>query len=558
MEDAELSITNNPHKRIAVGYIRVSTQKQKEKGISLKNQELVINNYVIEYNSKNPILPMELDRIVEEVKSASKVKQSGSLFLNRPKMQEIIHEATLGKITDVIVYCRDRLNRNFPEWIALNTILKKLKVNLHFASTSEEVNQDVNALNEFFEMMMSNIAMFEAGNIGLRTKASLMTIVENGLFPGGKIPFGYNLNRPNKGKSYLSINEDEANVIKKIFSLYLQGKSYREILMILNGEYPNFSSRFNSPNFVQQILNNEIYTGTYLWNRKSSTELGFRDQIIKGPAIYGELKIISDDEFKRAKSIKNNIKQKDSKYLKTPFLLRDLLICGKCKSYLKGKNNGKGKKSVYYCKCGSDKWTISIPQDYIETLVFTYLNRFFSSINNDSLLRYHKDYISKYEEKMSEVNSEIISISKSLAKIKIQISQSNKIIDSKAILQSQDPNIYTTDFFNAIDTTLAQLQIKQKSLEDLLDEKKLYILNKPLNFDKFLEYITDFKNKILKLKMPEKDNKRNLRLYRLLLTQVISKITVNWTENGLILSILINVPSSVIDFNIKVSDTCPN
>ena len=159
---------------------------------------------------------------------------------------------------------------------------------------------------------------------------------------------------------------------------------------------------------------------------------------------------------------------------------------------------------------------------------------------------------------MSEVNSEIISISKSLSKIKIQISQSNEIIDSKAILQSQDPNIYTTDFFNAIDTTLAQLQIKQKSLEDLLDEKKLYILNKPLNFDKFLEYITDFKNKILKLKMPEKDNKRNLRLYRLLLTQVISKITVNWTENGLILSILINVPSSVIDFNIKVSDTCPN
>jgi DNA invertase Pin-like site-specific DNA recombinase len=104
---------------------------------------------------------------------------------------------------------------------------------------------------------MSSIAQGESRKISERVKWGHKRQMEKGVVFGA-CPFGYNLY---KGK--LTVNEDEAKIVKLIFDLYLSGLG----LMLVSKELanrgissPNGAERWK-PTVIRQVLRNEKYIG---------------------------------------------------------------------------------------------------------------------------------------------------------------------------------------------------------------------------------------------------------------------------------------------------------
>lgn len=554
--------TNKIKEKKAIGYVRVSTKKQKKNGISLAAQSESIKKYLNQYNSKNPNCPLKLLEIIDDANSAFKITNNSTssiLLTNRPGMQKLINKIHSEGITDIIIYCRDRLNRNIHEYVAFTAMFEKLGVSLHFTSSNEIVESDISALKNFYESMMANIAMFNAQNITYNCKNALMQVVRNGHFPGGHIPFGYNLEKDSHGKSYLVINKDEADIVEKIFNLYSIGYSYRDILKKLKKETANLRINFNSPSIIEQIINNEIYTGTYLWNRNSKLHIEFNDDIVKSPCLFAPLEIIPKKEYDKVHNIKNTISLKSPRFYSTNFLLNSLLVCENCGSFLKCKNNGKNKSAVYYCKCNTNKWTISIKKEKIEELVLLKIRSYINSLlKNDSIIN---EYYSKFKEKLldSKISKEkeLSFLQKSLEQFNNNINTANNILKKRDILQSEDPNLYSSDFFEAIESNLTILNIEQKHIQKVIDNTNNELTIKLKTFDEFKNSLNEINLELCKTDNYSIKNKSDVRLFRILLTQIVNKIIVSSNKGNINLSISLVIPNLNPNFNLNFPDTCP-
>lgn len=81
---------------------------------------------------------------------------------------------------------------------------------------------------------------------------------------GGIPPLGYELDRTTMK---LVICEREAEAVKLIFKLYLQGYGYSEIISELNKQgYKTKRNKSFGKGSLYEILRNEKYTGVYIYN----------------------------------------------------------------------------------------------------------------------------------------------------------------------------------------------------------------------------------------------------------------------------------------------------
>lgn len=74
-------------------------------------------------------------------------------------------------------------------------------------------------------------------------------------------------------KSKLSIYAPEARVVKKIFELYTTGYTPKDIVQFIKSEYSYNKDRLWTINSIKSILNNPVYTGTMVWNKKVVKEI---------------------------------------------------------------------------------------------------------------------------------------------------------------------------------------------------------------------------------------------------------------------------------------------
>ncbi len=79
---------------------------------------------------------------------------------------------------------------------------------------------------------------------------------ETNKFNGGRIPFGYKVNY-DKDK-LIEVNDEEAEIVRRIFNLYEQGYSQTQIARLLLG---TSMERNSTLSVVHNILTNEAYTG---------------------------------------------------------------------------------------------------------------------------------------------------------------------------------------------------------------------------------------------------------------------------------------------------------
>src|ERR1017187_1513532 len=100
----------------AIGYVRVSTDRQAEQGVSLEAQEAKIRAMATVQSAEL------LDVIVDGGESAKS--------LNRPGLQRLLDLINAGKVDTVIVAKLDRLTRSVKDLCGLLELFEKRKVAL--------------------------------------------------------------------------------------------------------------------------------------------------------------------------------------------------------------------------------------------------------------------------------------------------------------------------------------------------------------------------------------------------------------------------------------------
>jgi len=221
----------------AIGYTRVSTERQVREGVSLEVQIQRIRQYC-ELNGMD-LTAVHTDRGI-----------SGKRTDNRPGLIEAIQQAKDNGAV-LVVYSLSRLSRTTRDTLRIAEELDKAGGNL--ASISERIDTTTAAGNMVFRML-AVLAEFEREQIGERTSAAIQH-KKSKLEAYGRTPYGYT-----KHGGKLRANRKEQQTVKRIHRESGQGYSLRAIAERLNTD--NIEGKRGGKWYastVTYILNNELY-----------------------------------------------------------------------------------------------------------------------------------------------------------------------------------------------------------------------------------------------------------------------------------------------------------
>ena len=251
----------NENKKVIVGlYPRVSTEDQSRFGHSLDEQECRMKQ-LCEFKN------YEIFKVYREEGVSAK-------NTNRPKFQEMIEDVKQGKINKIIIFKLDRLTRSIQD---LENICKFLdKYNCGLESISEEINTS-SANGKFFVRMITILAQLEIERTSERTKVGLVGAIKQGHI-SGRPPLGY---VKKNGSKKIFIDEVQADVVRRIFKLYLDGMSVCSICKLFKEE--NVLNRSWPTTTVDKILSNQLYIGNSEYGKRTNNEIQIFKNVV--PAI---------------------------------------------------------------------------------------------------------------------------------------------------------------------------------------------------------------------------------------------------------------------------------
>ena len=198
---------------LAIGYVRVSTDRQAEYGVSLDAQEAKIRAMATVQGAEL------IDVIVDGGESAKS--------LNRPGLQRLMDLVNGGKVEGVIVAKLDRLTRSVKDLCRLLELFEKRKVALISVAESLDTGS---AAGRLVITIMGAVSQWEREAIGERTRDALRHKRSNGERVGN-IAFGYRLSADLR---HLEPDPTEQTALNVIRDLRRQGRTLRGIAAILN------------------------------------------------------------------------------------------------------------------------------------------------------------------------------------------------------------------------------------------------------------------------------------------------------------------------------------
>ncbi|SEH23168.1 recombinase family protein [Selenomonas sp. KH1T6] len=351
---------------------------------------------------------------------------------DRPEFQRMIQESAKGNFRLLIVHKLDRFARNRNDSIAYRMKLQRNKVAL--LSVLEPFDED-RPESILLQSVIEGMNEFYSRNLAREVRKGLKENALRCKHTGGSPPLGYDVDRSTR---QLVINEREAQAVREIFQLTLEGKGYSAITARLRLDgYKTKSGRDFGKNSLYEILHNPKYKGVYVYNRASPADPYTKKRnshqenmpedmiVVQGgvPAIVSEETFDRVQEIlKRRKKVYRGIKKNQEQYL-----LRGKIICGVCGcSYVGNRKKSTGNRAPnisYRCNRQSRLTNIAcknreVNRDYIETFV---LDRIEKSIFNK---RTASIIIQKFEDYAREKNRER---SETLRRLEAQV----KEIDSK-------------------------------------------------------------------------------------------------------------------------------
>ncbi len=363
----------------AVSYCRVSSEEQALKDLSIPAQKKALRRWLDE----RPDHAL-LQGFVDEGESAYAPANK------RPGFCEMISFCRRNDVDLILVHKLDRFSRNREESILFKSLLRKHGVMVK--SVTE--NYDPETPQGFlYEGMIEVINEFYSMNLATETVKGMRENAERGYCNGGRVPYGYRLERTadGNGREHSRLvpgPEDEVAVIRRIFDMAANhGMGGKRIANTLNHDGIRAPrSRHWNASTINNILDNRAYVGDRVWLKRRKAGRGLRvanpesEQIIVEDAHEA---LVDRELFEKRRAIaakrsfpKRGAKEKDVKYL-----LSRLIRCDHCGGNFVGRRqkhrNRKGETYDllrYYCGSYLNKGrsvcpSLPIHKDWIEGLV---------------------------------------------------------------------------------------------------------------------------------------------------------------------------------------------
>jgi len=345
-----VEISNPMDYKVAL-YIRLSKEDDSDsESQSVTNQR----NFLLQYTKENRLDVYDI--YIDD-------GFSGTSF-NRPSFNRMLSDIDSGKVNMVITKDMSRLGRNYIETGQFMEVYCP-EQNVRYIAVLDGVDTGkVSAANDIspFRAVMNDMYAKETSN---KIKATKRNKQQQGLFIGGKAPFGYLLSKA--VKNIFEIDEEAAKVVRRIFSLAMSGKSCRQIAVQFNEEkvptpaqYANisvgrhgaYSGKWSSER-IADMIKNQTYIGSMVQGKRKKVsyksnkclKIDRDDWIVipdKHPAII-EKDIFDKVEMMMAtrRTVRTGVYD---------YLLKGIIHCHECGHPLGVVNrpNARGKETLYF------------------------------------------------------------------------------------------------------------------------------------------------------------------------------------------------------------------
>ncbi len=441
----------------AVAYARYSSDGQREE--SIEGQLRAIKEYA-ERNGYT-LLHTYVDRGI-----------SGTTD-NRPQFLQMIDDAKNNNFDAVICHKYDRFARNRADSAIYRKELEKCSVRLlsvleNFDDSPESIilQSVIEGYNEYYSKNLRREVMK-----GLKENALTCR------FTGGIPPLGFNIN---KVTLKYEINEYEAEAVKLIFKMYLEEEGYTAIINELNRRgFKTKRGKNFGKNSLYEILRNERYTGTYIYNKSVAVDSSGKwnrhqtkneDEIIRIEG--GVPQIISKEDFLKVQAKMVARKHKTASFkAKHDYLLSGKIKCGECASAYAGNARRPDKKNPLYISYNCTRKNHSnscknpgVRRDEIEELI---LNKLSDTVFNEKILPV---ILKEYNDYALSKNQEYLRVCDGL---KLKLSETEKGIANIVEIVVATGSVALTDKLKELEDTKAQLEQSIAETNQRLDAMKV-------------------------------------------------------------------------------------
>lgn len=349
-------------------YLRISDDdedvgKGKDESGSISNQRGVLQYFISNHEelSKYPVKEFLDDGY------------SGVNF-SRPGVQNLLKEVKENKVACIVVKDLSRFGRNYIEvGDYIEQIFPFLGVRFIAVSDNYDSFKNSGGIEIGFKNLIHDMY---SRDLSKKIKSVKRMHQEKGAYLGGDVPYGYVYSGNRKAEQGIGIYQpdpDAAVVVRKIFSLAANGNTPINIVKCLNNEgiptpgvYKNQTKNYNyqiknaksnlwKSEKIRDILQNEVYVGTYICHKISTVRP--REAYWNDEAEYIRFEnaheaLVSRDVFETAQKVME-IRGKRGKYKKTIncHALQGKVKCGYC-GYSMNKSSKKTDPD-YFCRMGN-------------------------------------------------------------------------------------------------------------------------------------------------------------------------------------------------------------
>lgn len=253
-------------------YCRLSKEDGENKtSESIENQMKLIREYV-ERSKDLEIADVYIDD-----------GYSGLYFANRPQFQRMMEDIYKRKIQGVITKDISRLGR---EHIETSNYIERVfpSLNVRYIAILDGVDSVSHSNEELAQFKMLFNDMYSR-DISKKIRGSLTVQKKKGEYMSGFAPYGYAKDPENK--HHFVVDEEAANIVGRIYRMYLSGYSVNGIAKILNEEkvlppseykrnvqglnYRNAHEKSGTTGWsyptINVILKNRVYTGAMVQHK---------------------------------------------------------------------------------------------------------------------------------------------------------------------------------------------------------------------------------------------------------------------------------------------------
>lgn len=193
-------------------YARYSTENQDENSIETQFDNIAQYCQAHQYNI--------VAHYFDKAKSGTNIE--------RADFQEMISAARAGKFSAIVIYDITRGSRDVADWFTFRK--QMMQAGVQIISTHDNIGDLLNPNDFLTELIGVGIGQHHVLTSRLKSIDGTTMKAHEAIFLGGCPPLGYDV----KDGKYI-INESEANIVRKIFSMYASGESYSDIIDSLGG-----------------------------------------------------------------------------------------------------------------------------------------------------------------------------------------------------------------------------------------------------------------------------------------------------------------------------------